>query len=129
MCLYTHMKKFTRVKKVGGHQYVYEITPYYDKQTKNTKQKSKYLGTLVNGDVRRPRSRPPKSSFDYGEFLPFVKVMDELSVKRILHSLLPQQEADSVLTLALNRLVRPVAMMSVRTWFEGTYLSKLYGDL
>jgi len=129
MCLYTHMKKFTRVKKVGGHQYVYEITPYYDKQTKNSKQKSKYLGTLVNGDIRRPRSSPPRSSFDYGEFLPFMKVMDELSVKSILHSLLPRQEADSVLTLALNRLVRPVAMMNVRTWFEGTYLSKLYGDL
>ena len=123
------MKKFTRVKKVGGHQYIYEITPYYDKQTKNTKQKSKYLGTLVNGDVRRPRSRPPRNSFDYGEFLPFMKVMDELSVKRILHSLLSQQEADSVLALALNRLVRPVAMMNVRTWFEGTYLSTLYGDL
>ena len=130
MCLYTHMKKFTRIKERGGHQYAYEITPYYDPGTKNTKHKSKYLGKVVEGEIIPPRPyKPPKYSFDYGAFLPFMKVQEELAVSDILRSILPDRQADTVLAVALNRLVQPVAMTNVRTWFEGTYLSKEYGDL
>lgn len=124
------MKKFTRIKERGGHQYAYEITPYYDPGTKNTKQKSRYLGKVVDDEIVPPRSyKPPKYSFDYGAFLPFMKVQKELAIGDILRSILPKRQADTVLTVALNRLVQPVAMTNVRTWFEGTYLSKEYGDL
>ena len=27
------MKSFTRIKKINGQEYLYEITPYYDKGT------------------------------------------------------------------------------------------------
>ena len=30
MCLNMHMKSFTRIKKINGQEYLYEITPYYD---------------------------------------------------------------------------------------------------
>ncbi len=124
------MKKFTRIKERAGHQYAYEITPYYDPKTKNTKQRSRYLGKVVDGEIVPPRSyKPPRYSFDYGAFLPFVKVQEELSVDDVLRSILPDRQADTVLALALNRLVQPVAMTNVRTWFEGTYLSRDYGDL
>lgn len=124
------MKKFTRIKERGGHKYAYEITPYYDPGTKNTKHKSKYLGKVVDGEIVPPRSyKPPRYSFDYGAFLPFMKVQKELAVGDILRSILPEGQADTVLAVALNRLVQPVAMTNARTWFEGTYLSKEYGDL
>jgi transposase len=123
------MKKFTRVKRVGGYDYLYEITPYYDKKTKNTKQKTKYLGKLVDGELVRPRTRLPKSSFDFGEFLPFMKVLDELPITKILESLMRKSQASTILVLALNRVVQPVALMNARNWYEGTYLSKEYGNL
>ena len=40
------MKKYTRIKIINGREYAYEITPYYDPKTKNTRQKSKYLGAV-----------------------------------------------------------------------------------
>ncbi|HIH96553.1 MAG TPA: IS1634 family transposase [Thermoplasmata archaeon] len=123
------MKSFIRVKNVGKYRYAYEITPYYDKKTKNTKQKSRYLGKCVDGKITTPRSKLPMCTFDYGEFLPFMKILDELAIGKILRSLLTESQANTILALALNRVVRPVAMVNVRSWYEGTYLSKLYGDI
>ena len=34
------MKSFTRIKKINGQEYLYEITPYYDKEKKQIRQKS-----------------------------------------------------------------------------------------
>ena len=123
------MKSFIRIKNIDGRNYAYEITPYYDPKTKNTKQKSKYLGKYIDGKINRPRSKLPTATYDYGEFLPFVKIADELAIGKILHSLLTKNQANIILTLASNRLVKPVAMVNVRTWYKGTYLSELYGDL
>ena len=123
------MKSFIRLKNVGKYTYAYEITPYYDKKTKNTKQKSRYLGKCVDGKITTPRLKLPRCTFDYGEFLPFMKILDELAIGKILHSLLTESQANTILALALNRVVRPVAMVNVRSWYESTYLSKLYGDI
>ena len=51
------MKSFIRVKKINGQEYLYEITPYYDKEKKQIRQKSKYLGKNVNGVPIRVRSQ------------------------------------------------------------------------
>jgi hypothetical protein len=32
------MKSFNRIKKINGIEYIYEVTPYYDKETKKIKQ-------------------------------------------------------------------------------------------
>ncbi|HUS75333.1 MAG TPA: IS1634 family transposase, partial [Methanothrix sp.] len=51
------MKSFTRIKNINGQEYLYEITPYYDKEKKQTRQKSKYLGKNVNGVPVKIRSQ------------------------------------------------------------------------
>lgn len=123
------MKPFVRVKEVNGNLYAYEITPYYDKKTKNTKQKSRYLGTYKDGEITPKRTKLPVCVFDYGEFLPFQKILDELQVAKILQSLLSENRVNTLLALTFNRLIRPVAANNVKKWYEGTYLSKIYGDL
>lgn len=123
------MKRFVRIKVINGKQYAYEITPYYDKKTKTIRQKSKYLGKYEDGKVKRVKMKLPRRAFDYGEFLPFMRILDELPIASILESLLPEDKANTILTLALNRVVSPVAMSNVKTWYEGTYLPKLYGEL
>jgi hypothetical protein len=57
------MKKFTRVKKINGISYLYEITPYYDPETKRNRQHSRYLGKLVEGEPVRVRSSLPRSTY------------------------------------------------------------------
>lgn len=123
------MKKFIRIIERKGRKYAYEITPYYDPKIKNTRQKSRYLGIYEDGEIKRVRTKIPVCVFDYGEFLPLMKIIDELAIKKILTSYLSEKHAHTILVLALNRLINPVAVCNIRTWYEGTYLSKLYGDL
>lgn len=123
------MKKFTRIIERNGRQYAYEITPYYDPETKNTKQKSRYLGVYEDGKIVRKRSRIPKCVFDYGELVPFLNIIEDMKLDTILRSELSEKHANTILTLALNRVVNPVSACNIRMWYEGTYLSKLYGDL
>ena len=76
------MKPFTRVKNINGIDYVYEITPYYDPGTKTTKQKSKYLGKLVDGETKRMRKALPRNAFDFGDLLPASRSSKNLSSTR-----------------------------------------------
>ncbi len=64
------MKPFTRKKKINGIEYFYEITPYYDKETKKIKQHSKYLGKDIQGEPVVVRSKLPRKTYSYGEFIP-----------------------------------------------------------
>jgi transposase len=123
------MKSFIRIKEIHGHKYAYEITPYYDRESKRIRQKSKYLGKYEDGKIKRMNYSLPRRSLDYGEFLPFLKCMEDLKLDEILYELLPEDMVRTVLVLALNRLVYPVSMDNIKSWYERTYLSELYGEL
>jgi transposase len=123
------MKSFIRVKVINGRRYAYEVTPYYDKESKKIRQRSRYLGKYEDGEIKRVRTRLPRRALAYGEFLPFMKILEELRITEMLQGLLPEHKANTLLVLALNRATSPVAMSNVKTWYEGTYLPRLYGDL
>ena len=44
-----------RIKKINGIEYWYEDIPYYDREKKQIRHKSKYLGRNVNGEPVRVR--------------------------------------------------------------------------
>jgi hypothetical protein len=78
------MKSFTRIKKINGQEYLYEITPYYDKEKKQIRQKSKYLGKNVEGVPVKVRSQEkvPKKVLSHGEFVPFKKIIEDLELEK-----------------------------------------------
>jgi transposase len=84
------MKPFTRVKVIKGIEYLYEITPYYDPVQKKIRQKSKYLGKLVNDQPLKVRSQKkplisiPEKVLSYGEYLPLLKIVEELKLNLLL---------------------------------------------
>lgn len=125
------MKSFTRVKKIHGQDYLYEITPYYDPATKKIKQKSRYLGKNVNGTPVKILSQgaPPKKILSYGEFLLLSKIVKELNLDRTLQELFSERETQSILAIAFNHLVHPRAIMHIQRWYEGTVLSDQHPDL
>jgi hypothetical protein len=88
------MKSFTRIKKINGQEYLYEITPYYDKEKKQIRQKSKYLGKNVNGVPVKVRSQDqmPRKVLSHGEFVPLKKIADELKLEKVLSDVLPVKE-------------------------------------
>ena len=87
-----------RIKKINGIEYWYEDIPYYDKEKKQIRHKSKYLGRNVNGEPVRvrdalnssenicPVSKPLKA-YNYGELLPLQWITDELKIGEYLGDL------------------------------------------
>lgn len=123
------MRPFIRVKKINGIEYLYEITPYYDPETKIIRQKSRYLGKNKDGKPIKVRTKLPKKSYSYGEFIPLLNIIKELKVEEILHRYLPEKDVKTVLTLAQSRVAKPLTLYHISSWNEGTILSKLYGQL
>ena len=123
------MKPFTRIKKIHGYEYAYEITPYYDKESKRIRQHSKYLGKYEDGKIKRVSYTLPVSAYDYGELLPFLKIGEDLKLNEILQTILPEDATHTVIALAINRIVSPVSLDNLKTWYDRTHLSNLYGSL
>ena len=125
------MKTTTRVKKINGHEYLYEITYYYDKETRRTRQKSKYLGKNVDGKpVRvREKAKSPEKVFTYGEFVPYLIAINTLSLQETLGAHLTEHETRICLTLAMAALICPDAIHNPVSWYEGTVLARMYPGL
>ena len=125
------MKTTTRVKKINGHEYLYEITYYYDKETRRTRQKSRYLGKYVDGKpVRvREKAKSPERVYAYGELIPYLNAIRTLDLSEILGTHLTEHETRICLTLAIAALTCPDAIYNPGAWFEGTALSRVYPGL
>lgn len=125
------MKSFTRIKKINGQEYLYEITPYYDKETKKIRQKSKYLGKNVNGVPVKVRSQDqiPRKVLSHGEFVPLKKISDDLELEKILSGVVPGKDVWPILTLAMNYVTRPLALTHIQNWYEGTIIAEDHPDL
>ena len=125
------MKTTTRVKKINGHEYLYEITYYYDKETRRTRQKSRYLGKYVDGKAVRVRekAKSPEKVFSYGEYIPFLTAIKELGLQEIVGAHLTEHETRVCLTLAIAALTYPDAIHNPVSWYEGTALSRIFPGL
>jgi transposase len=125
------MKSFTRVKVINGQEYLYEITPYYDKEKKQIRQRSKYLGKNLNGVPVKVRSKDqvPKKVLSHGEFVPLMKISEDLNLEQILLETLPANEVRPVLSLAMNYVIRPRALNHIQSWYEGTILAQDHPDI
>ena len=127
------MKSTTRIKKINGIEYWYEDTPYYDKEKKQIRHKSKYLGKNIDGQPIRVRnsemipvqmsaSSAPRAAYTHGNLLPLQSITQELSIQATLEEFLSETETDTILSLVYNRILRPTAMTNVQSWYEGSSL-------
>lgn len=125
------MKSFRRVKNISNQSYVYEINPYYDRELKKIRQKSIYVGKYDGSleRVRKVRENLPQKALSYGEFIPLLKIIEELNLYTILESQLGEQRAQTILAIAMSKIVNPIAMYGIESWIEGTILSKEYNKV
>jgi hypothetical protein len=116
------VKTSTRVKTINGIEYIYEISYYYDKETKRTRQKSKYLGKNINGTPVKVRdqTKSPKSAYSLGEHLPYWQGSLELEFEILLRKYLTPTETKIVLGIAYSGLTRLNALYNPSGWYEGT---------
>jgi transposase len=115
------MKSFQRIKIVHGKPYLYEITPYYDRERKKIRQKSKYIAPIMDGKTVERYA----ATYTYGDLLPVIRAARDLKLPDILKKIAGEY-ADILLIMAINRIIRPEAMDLIGAWYEDSYISTIY---
>jgi hypothetical protein len=121
------VKPFIRTKVIKGNEYLYEITPFLDPDSGKWKQKTRYLGKNVNGEpVRRDKPGKPGQIFDLGQYIPAYWAVREYQISEVLLSGCSPEETNTLILLAINRLIAPCPPANLQSWMSGTYLSRLF---
>ena len=115
------MRSFQRIKNVHGEQYLYEITPYYDREKKKIRQKSRYIAPIRDG---KPVEKYAVT-YTYGDLLPVIRAARDLNLPDILKRIAGEY-ADILIIMAINRVIRPEAMDLIGEWYEDSYISTVY---
>ena len=120
---------FIRYQKKGNQEYAYEITAYWDPVEKKPRQKSRYLGVVIDKEkklfVKKSRLKGEKLILDFGD----TYAIDKFLRKKKLTCLLQQIFKDKtqyLLVLIYYRLCHPSAMRYAQTWYEGNIARLLF---
>jgi len=119
---------FIRYKKFGNKEYAYEVTSYWDPEKKKPRQKTKYLGVVVDKENKifrkKRKERKEKFILDFGD----VYFLDQLLREKRLFEMFEgkKEDKEKLLTLICYRLCYPSAMRYARTWYEGTIAKVLF---
>lgn len=125
---------FIRYKKFGNKEYAYEVTAYWDPKTKKPRQKSNYLGVVIDREAKIFKKKETtqleaeKFILDFGdthilhEFIKSTKTMDALYA-------VFGDKADYLLALICYRLCHPSAMKYAKTWYQGNVARLIFKDI
>jgi len=64
----------------------------------------------ISSDETSLPSSKPINAYNYGEFLPLQKIIDELKIGEYLGDLFNEKDRNMIVATALNRVIRPTAM-------------------
>jgi len=121
---------FVRYQKFGKQEYAYEITSYWDKTTQSPKQKSRYLGVVVDKkkkifERRAQRKDAERLILDYGDSFAVQKFLENNGFTQLLENVFGN-ETQSLQALITYRLCYGSAMMYAKDWFDGSYARLQY---
>lgn len=136
---------YIRYKKIGYREYGYEITAYWDKEKRHSKQRSKYLGVVLDKEAkvfrevtRRSRDNDGKiikkqviqqlreqEIVSFGSGYLAKELIDKDDVGKILTELLSYKKIKTVKSLLIYRLINSSAMRLANDWYEGDIIRHL----
>ncbi len=121
---------FIRYQTYGKQEYAYEITAYWDPIKKVCRQKTKYLGVVVDKkkkifEKRTPKQIMEKMILDFGDSYVLKKFLENVKFIPLIKNIFGN-DSDTLLALLTYRLCHTGAMMYANTWYEGNYAKFQY---
>ena len=111
----------------NNHIYVYEISSYWDKAKKQSRQKRVYLGkkNKSTGEVVKKKSHPipPTNSRSVGSIHFFKEISKILGLTKILKKNFPENYKD-ILYLSFFKITQKEAYYLYPLWYEEFYVSE-----
>lgn len=122
---------FIRYKKFGNKEYAYEVNAYWDPKLKKPRQKSRYLGAVIDKKKkiikRKVKKEDEKLILDFGD----VYLLNEFMKKVKIHSLLNRvfgEKTKYLLAMICYRLCYPSAMSYAKIWNDGSIARILFNS-
>lgn len=114
---------FRITQKIKGKKYVYDVTKYWDSETKKSKQIRKYIGVMQSdGSVATPyKTVKIKSIRDYGAIYLLEHLARKTQLKDILQKVFPKNYVN-ILNLIYFKIIKHSPYYLFQTWAESTYL-------
>ncbi len=125
---------FIRYKKFGNIEYAYEITAYWDRKEKKSRQHSKYLGIVVDKEAKifkkkeKKQHEEEKLILDFGDTYILNEFMKKTKIRDLLFKVFGEM-TEYLLALIYYRLCYPSAMMYAKTWYQGSYARIISRDI
>ena len=104
--------------------YVYERVPYYNPRIRNFRYHYRYLVKKDIGGERKIRSIHPQRSLILSPFVPILKIVGCTGIYDIVKKYLTDKESKEIIAFAESKIVRPLPISSIDTWFWDTSLSQ-----
>jgi len=116
---------FIRYQKFGKKEYAYEITAYWDKNKKSCRQKTRYLGAVIDKtkkifEKKQQIATQEKLILDFGDSFALNDFLKNSGFNQLIETSFGQL-TDDVLALIQYRLCYGSAMTYAQKWFEGSY--------
>ncbi len=125
---------FIRYKKIGNKEYAYEITAYWDKEQKKSRQHPKYLGVVIDKEAKifkkkeKKQIETEKLILDFGDTFILNEFMKKTNIRDLFFKVFGDR-TEYLLALIYFRLCYPSAMMYARTWYQGSYARFISKDI
>ena len=124
---------FIRYKTFGKQEYAYQIKSYWDSKTQKPKQKTLYLGVVVDKskkifEKRLSLPKQEKLILDFGDSYFIKEFFEKVKFSKLIEEVF-EDKKDFFLSLINYRLCYPSAMRFSKTWFEGNYAKICYPNV
>jgi len=124
---------FIRYKTFGKQEYAYQIKSYWDSKTQKPKQKTLYLGVVVDKskqifEKRLSIIKQEKLILDFGDSYFIKEFFEKVKFSNLIEEVFGDKK-DFFLSLINYRLCYPSAMRFSKIWFEGNYAKICYPNV
>ncbi len=117
-------------KKIGKHEFAYNVTSKWDSKKKQSRRKSIYLGKVIDKKNQvfekvRFKQSEEKLILDFGD----VYVIDQCLKTSVIYPLLkdiPVILQETLCALLFYRICHTGAMMHAKNWYDGNVVKFLY---
>lgn len=121
---------FVRYQKYGNKEYAYEITAYWDKNAQISRQKTKYLGVVIDKkkkifEKKLQDKYKEQLILDFGDVYILGKFIESTEYGELLFRVFGGR-TETLLALLMYRMCYGGAMRHASTWFEGSYAKFQY---
>lgn len=122
-----HEMSFIVTKKIGGRDYVYEITSFWDSEKGKSRKKSLYLGIrALDGTVSKKKDLkilektnalgPVAPMYDFGPFYFLSHLVDQVGMLSSLSSVFDSETVRSILSLVYFQVIEARSFHLYDTW-------------